>query len=328
MKRIGLNLLLLIALAATMCVAVSLGEVGLDLDQYVQAVLDPGGPAGEILWNIRAPRVLAAAMVGGCLGLSGGLLQGLLRNPLADPGVLGVSSCAGLGAALAIVAGLAITPGSVEIAALAGAGLAALILMLFAARVPEPEALILFGVSLSAFAGALTSLVFNFSPSPIATAEILGWMLGSVENREWIDVLWGGIALVLAGGIGAFARKGLLALTLGEDTAATSGLPIRTLKLAAVGAAAIATGAAVAIAGLVGFVGLAAPHVVRSVVREDPARLLAPSALAGSLILVVADLAARLLPTDVEVKLGVLTALIGAPLFGIIAWRAARSWRA
>jgi len=328
MKSLGVGGGLLLVLAFAMAVAVTLGEAPLSSGQYVEAFTRPADAAGQILWEIRAPRVLAAAVVGACLGLSGALLQGLLRNPLADPGVLGVSASAGLGASLAIVAGLAVMPGAVEVAALAAAGVAAAMLIAFAARVAEPEALILFGVSLSAFAGALTALVFNFSPSPIATAEVMGWMLGTVENRGWGDVAWGALALAGATGLGLWARKGLLALTLGEDTAATSGLPIRRLKVAAVLAAAVATGAAVAVAGVVGFVGLAAPHIVRAAVREDPAKLLLPSALAGALMLVLADLAARTLPGDVEVKLGVITALIGAPLFGLIAWRAARSWRA
>jgi iron complex transport system permease protein len=328
MRHLGVNGLLLLAIAAALVVAVTLGEVPLSLDQYLLGFANPAAPEGQILWEIRAPRAVAAAVVGACLGLSGALLQGLLRNPLADPGVLGVSACAGLGASLAIVVGLAITPGAVELAALAGAGVAAAALITFAARFAEPEALILFGVSLSAFAGAVTAMVFNFSPSPIATAEVLGWMLGSVENRSWADAGWGALALALAAGLGQRARKGLLALTLGEETAASTGLPIRRLKMAAVLAAAIATGAAVAIAGVVGFVGLAAPHLVRAAVREDPAKLLLPAALAGALMLVLADLLARMLPTDVEVKLGVITALIGAPLFGLIAWRAARSWRA
>lgn len=328
MMRFSVSGGLLVVLGFAIAVAVCLGEVPLSPSQYGEAFTMPGGPAWQILWDIRAPRALAAAVVGACLGLSGALLQGLLRNPLADPGVLGVSASAGLGASLAIVAGLAVTPGAVEFAALAAAGLAAAMLIVFAARIAEPEALILFGVSLSAFAGALTALVFNFSPSPIATAEVMGWMLGTVENRGWGDVLWGATALVVSVGLGFWARKGLLVLTLGEETAASTGLPIRRLKMAAVLAAAVATAAAVAVAGVVGFVGLAAPHLVRAAVREDPARLLLPSALAGALMLVLADLVARTLPGDVEVKLGVITALIGAPLFGLIAWRAARSWRA
>lgn len=327
LMRAGLNAALAAALLLAAAAALSLGEVALTGAQYLESVLSPASDPGVIVWEIRAPRMLTAALVGACLGLSGALLQGLLRNPLADPAVLGVSASAGLGASLAIVAGLAAVAGAVEVAALAGALLAGAVLIGFAARFQEPEALILFGVSLSALAGAVTALVFNFSPTPIATAEVMNWLLGSVENRGWPDVLWAACALAFAAALGGWARRGLLALTLGEETAALSGLPMRMLKLAAVLAASVATGAAVAVAGVVGFVGLAAPHLVRAAVREDPARLLLPSALAGALMLVAADLAARTLPTDVEVKLGVLTALTGAPLFGLIAWRAARSWR-
>jgi iron complex transport system permease protein len=276
---------------------------------------------------IRAPRAVAAAVVGACLGLSGALLQGLLRNPLADPGVLGVSATAGLGAAVSIVLGVSMLPGGVETAALAGAGVGGLCIVAFAARFPEPEALILFGVALSGFAGAVTALMFNLAPSPVTLSEVMSWLLGSVENRSWADVAWAAVPLAVAAAMSGFTGRALRALTLGEETARTTGLAMSRLKLMAVLAASIATGAAVAVAGIIGFVGLAAPHLVRRAVREDPERLLAPSALAGALMLVAADLAARLLPTPVELKLGVLTALVGAPLFGLIAWRAARSWR-
>jgi iron complex transport system permease protein len=324
-RRLELGLVLLLALGV--CAAVTIGETPLSRTQYLQGFTQPESAAAEILWTIRAPRVVAAAVVGACLGLSGGLLQGLLRNPLADPGILGVSATAGLGAALAIVFGLALLPGGVETAALVGAGVGGLAILAFAARFPEPEALILFGVALSSFAGAVTALVFNLSPSPVATSDVLAWLLGSVENRSWTDVAWGAGPLVVAGALSALTGRGLRALTLGEETAKTSGLDLHRLKLIAIAAAAIATGAAVAIAGIIGFVGLAAPHLVRRAVREDPERLLIPSALAGAVMLVGADLLARVLPTPVELKLGVLTALVGAPLFAVLAWRAARSWR-
>lgn len=327
MTRPPLNLALVLALAAAGALAVTLGEAALSLDQYAEAFVRPAAPAGEILWQVRAPRVVLAALVGAALGLAGALLQGLLRNPLADPGVLGVSASAALGAALAIVAGLALTPGAVEVAAWIGAAGAGLALVAFSARFPEPEALILFGVALSSFAGAVTALVFNLSPSPIATAEVMAWLLGSVQNRSWEDALWAVPPLIVAAALAWRAAPALRALTLGEETAALSGLPVGRLKLFAVLAASLAAGAAVAVAGVIGFVGLAAPHLVRAAVREDPGRILAPSALTGALMLVLADLAARLTPTDQELKLGVFTALVGAPLFALIAWRAARSWR-
>ena len=213
------------------------------------------------------------------------------------------------------------------VAALAGAVAGGGLLVMFAARFPEPEALILFGVALSSFAGALMALVFNLSPSPIATAEILSWLMGSVENRSWTDVVTVAGPLALAGVLSVLAARALRALTLGEETAATLGLDMPRLKLIAVIAASIATGASVAVAGVIGFVGLAAPHLARAAVREDPARLLFPSALAGAVLLVLADLAARIIPTEQELRLGVFTALVGAPLFALIAWRAARSWR-
>jgi iron complex transport system permease protein len=320
----GLTGGLLLALAF----AVALGETPLRLAQYA-AAFRPGTAAGEVLWGIRAPRAAAAALVGAALGLSGAVMQGLLRNPLADPGVLGVSATAGLGAALALIAGLAALPGAVELAALAGAGAAGAILSGAAARLQAPEALILFGVSLSAFAGALTALVFNLSPSPIATAEVLNWLMGSVANRGWGDLGFALVPIAAGAGLSAYAARGLRMLTLGEEAARLSGLPMARLRAAAVAGAALMTGAAVALAGIIGFVGLAAPHLVRAGAREDPAAVLAPSALAGAILLVLADLVARLVPTEalLELKLGVVTALFGAPVFALIAWRAARSWR-
>lgn len=325
MSRLILSLVLGIALAAVF--AIVLGETSLPFTAYASALTDPGSDPGIVLWQVRAPRAACAFVVGAALGLSGALLQGLLRNPLADPGVLGVSATAALGAALAIVMGAAAIPGAVEVAALIGAGLAGLALTVVAARLSSPEGLILFGVALSSLAGAITALIFNLSLSPIATAEVMAWLLGSVQNRSWVDVVWVTPAVLAAWALAALTRRGLRLLTLGEEVAASSGVSLGLLRALVVVSAAIATGAAVAVAGVIGFVGLAAPHLVRTLVRGDPGRLLVPSALAGGLMLIVADLMARLIPTDQELKLGVFTALVGAPLFALIAWRAAREWR-
>lgn len=322
-----LTLVLAGLIAAAAVTGILLGETVFTMAQMSQAFADPASGPAEVLWQVRAPRVATALMVGAALGLSGAAMQGLLRNPLADPGVLGVSASAAFAAAAAIVLGAAAVPGVVEISALIGAGLAGGLLILFSARVRSPEALILFGVAVSSFAGAATALIFNLSPSPIATAEVMSWLLGSVQNRSWIDVAWVTPAVVVAGALAAAAAPGLRMLSLGEETARTSGLPMARLRILALLATALATGAAVAVAGVIGFVGLAAPHLVRSAVRGDPGRLLLPSALAGGLMLVVADLLARMTPTDQELKLGVFTALVGAPLFALIAWRAAREWR-
>ncbi len=320
-------ILLLGLLALVLVLALLAGETALKPGEYLQALTDPASPAGEILWTLRAPRAVTAALVGAALGLAGAALQGLLRNPLADPGVLGVSASAGLGAGLAIMVGLAAIPWAIESSALIGALIAGVVVVALAARFREPEALILLGVSISAFAGALTSLVYNFAASPVQATEVLNWMLGSVANRDWPDVLRLAPALAVGAGLVAWSARGLRMLTLGEETAALSGLPMARLRAAAVGGAAILAGAAVASAGVIGFVGLAAPHLVRRRAGDDPVRTLPSSALAGAILLVLADLAARVIPTEQELKLGVVTALFGAPLFALVAWRASRSWR-
>jgi iron complex transport system permease protein len=317
-----------LALALAVALAVTLGETAFSLAQYGQAFMQPGSPPGEVLWTIRAPRAAVAALVGAALGMAGAAMQGLLRNPLADPGVLGVSAVSGLGAALAISAGLAVLPGAIEISALAGALVAGAAVVLVAARFREPEALVLFGVALSAFGGALTALVFNLSRSPVATAEMLAWLMGSVENRDAMDALRALVPMAVGAVLCVRAGSGLRMLTLGEEAARLSSLPMSRLRIYAVAGSALLTGAAVAASGVIGFVGLAAPHMVRALVRDDPKRILWPAALGGALLVVLADLAARMIPTEQELKLGVVTALFGAPVFAMLAWRAARSWRA
>ena len=320
---VGLLIVLLVALA----LAVGLGETPLSLSQYRQAVGDIGSAPAQILWSIRAPRALAAALVGAALGLAGATMQGLLRNPLADPGVLGVSAVSALGASVVIALGLAASAGAVEAAALAGALAAGALLTVLAARLAEPQSLILFGVALSAMGGAATALVFNLSPSPVTTAEVLSWLLGSVADRDASDLAVALIPAVIGAALCLRSGPGLRMLTLGEETAAMSGLAMSRLRAAAVAGSALLTGTAVALAGVIGFVGLAAPHLVRASGSDDPGRALVPSALAGAILLVTADLAARVIPSAEELKLGVVTALFGAPLFALVAWRAARSWR-
>lgn len=320
--------ILALALVASLALAIVLGETGLSAAQYAAAVAQPASAPAEILWSLRAPRALAAALVGAELGLAGAVMQGLLRNPLADPGVLGVSAFAAFGAAGVIAIGLAGPPGVVEAAAMAGALAAGAIVAVLAAYLREPETLVLFGVALSAMGGALTALVFNLSPSPVTTSEVMNWLLGSAAGRGWRDIAMAGLPTLAGVILCGYAARGLAMLTLGEETAALSGLPMARLRVAAVAGAALLTGAAVALAGVIGFVGLAAPHLVRGRVADDPGRTLAPSALAGAILLVLADLAARMIPTEQELRLGVVTALFGAPLFAVLAWRAARSWRA
>ena len=188
MKPWALNLWLAVAVIVVGFAGLLLGETALTMDQFAQAVAAPASGPHEVVFDIRLPRTVAALVVGAALGLAGAVMQGLLRNPLADPGVLGVSGGAGLGAALAISLGLAATPGAIEASALGAALAVGLLLTWLAARFREPEILILFGVALSAFLGAMTSLVFNFAPSPVTLAEVFSWLLGSVANRDWDDI--------------------------------------------------------------------------------------------------------------------------------------------
>jgi iron complex transport system permease protein len=324
---VRLTLSLLLALVALAAVAIALGETPLSWAQYQEALIQPDSAAGDVLWGLRAPRVAVAALVGAMLGLAGAVLQGLLRNPLADPGILGVSAVSALGAAGVIAAGLGTSQGAVEGAALGGAVLAGALVTVVASRLADAPTLILFGVALSAMGGAATALVFNLSPSPIATTEVLTWLMGSAANRDWPDVALALVPALIGAALCAVSAPGLRLLTLGEETASLSGLPMGAMRAAAVAGASLLTGASVALAGIIGFVGLAAPHLVRGSVEEDPVRVLAPSAVMGALLVVGADLASRLIPTAEELRLGVVAALFGAPLFAVFVWRAGRSWR-
>lgn len=273
-----------------------------------------------IIWDIRLPRALAAWLVGAALGLAGAALQGLLRNPLADAGVLGLSGFAALGAVIAFAFGFATFAPALAVLFALGASLVVVALG-WAARGPASLALI--GVGLSSFAGGLIALALNLAPNPGALADLVNWTLGSVEARSYDHVALVGVLFLIGAGFIFAAARGLQALTLGEEAAAAIGANItRTRSLVVLGAAAC-TGGATAVAGIIGFVGIAAPHFVRAVAGPDPARLLLPSALAGGVMLVCADIAVRLLPTDTELKLGVAAALIGGPVFALIAARLA-----
>lgn len=269
-----------------------------------------------IVWEIRLPRALTAWCVGAALGLAGAALQGLLRNPLADSGVLGLSGFAALGAVLAFAFGVAALA---PLGALMFALVAALIVTALGWSSRGSATLALIGVGLSSFAGGLIALVLNLAPNPGALADLVNWTLGSVEARSLEDAALVGGFLVVGAVLIAFAAPGLRALTLGEEAAVAIGADLSRTRLLVVLGAAACTGGATAVAGVIGFVGIAAPHLVRALAGHDPARLLLPSALAGGVLLVCADIAVRLLPTDSELKLGVAAALIGGPVFALIA---------
>lgn len=276
---------------------------------------DPG-VAGPVLVEIRMPRTLLALLVGGTLGLAGAALQGLLRNPLAEPGLLGASSGAALGAVLVFYFGLAAADSIVlPLGGVAGSVAALGLLYGLAGRRADLVTVVLAGIAINALAAALTSLALNFAPSPYAALEILFWMLGSLADRSVVHVLLA-LPLMLPGWllIGAAAR-GLDALTLGEDAAASLGFPPARTQWLVIGGTALSVGAAVAVTGVVGFVGLVVPHMLRPWVGHHPRRLLVPCFVAGATLTLLADVAIRMMPPGPELKLGVVTALIGAPFF-------------
>ncbi len=269
-----------------------------------------------ILMEVRLPRALLGFLVGATLGLSGAALQGLLRNPLAEPGLIGASSGAALGAVLVFYSGLAAgTAMFVPIGGVLGALAALGLLYLLAGRNPAIVTIILAGVAISAFSGALTSLALNLSPSPYAALEIVFWMLGSLTDRSmaqvWFVLPFMGLGLLLV----ASTWRALNALALGEDTAATLGFSMRSVTLRAILGTGLAVGAAVSVTGVIGFVGLVVPHLMRPLVGQRPAALLLPSALGGAALVLAADLVVRLPVDGPELKLGVVTALLGAPFF-------------
>lgn len=269
-----------------------------------------------ILTEIRLPRACLGLVVGATLGLTGAGLQGLLRNPLAEPGLIGASSGAALGAVLVFYFGLA--AGSAMLVPLGGVAgaLASLgLLYLLAGRNPSIVTIILAGVAISAFASAFTSLALSLAASPYAVYEIIFWLLGSFTDRS-MDQLWFALPFVIVGlALVASTARALDALTLGEDTAETLGFNQRHVKLRAILGTGLAVGATVAVTGVIGFVGLVVPHIVRPFVGHQPGKLLLPSALAGAALLLAADLLVRLPVGGPEPKLGVITSLIGAPFF-------------
>ncbi|HYF54140.1 MAG TPA: iron ABC transporter permease [Salinarimonas sp.] len=316
---------LALALVALALLSLAIGPARLDPLAAARALVLGEGAAGLIVREIRLPRTGLALGIGFVLGLSGAALQGLLRNPLADTGVLGAPQGAALGAVLVLYFGIAgALSWALPAAAIAGALAALALLVAIAGRRPSTLVLVLSGLAVGSLAGAATSLAISLSPNPFAVTEIVFWLLGSLEDRSMVHVALAAPFLALAAALLLPQGPHLRALALGEETAASLGVPVARVRLLVVLAAAIGAGASVAVAGTIGFVGLVAPHLVRPLVGHDPARALLPSGLAGAALLTAADIATRLVPAAVEPKIGVLTALIGVPVFlAIIARRRA-----
>ncbi len=311
-------LAVLILLSGALFVAsLTSGQAAAGFGESLSALFaNDGLPLSVVMQDIRLPRALLAVMIGASLGMAGAAMQGFLRNPLAEPGLIGVSGSAALGAVLAIQTGLTVLfPLALPLSALAGAVLAVVLILALAGPRGASITLILAGIAISALAAALTSLVLNLSPNPFAAADIVFWMMGSLADRSFVHV-WLALPFMIAGWVLlALSGRGLDALTLGEDAAQAMGVNLTRLRLMIVIGTAAAVGAATAVAGAIGFVGLVVPHILRRFVGARPSALLWASALGGVAMVLAADIAVREVLPQRDLKLGVLMALVGAPLF-------------
>ncbi len=313
----GLLLILVLIVLALFAVSLLVGPAGLAPAQALGALIRGDALAETLVMReIRLPRAILAVLVGAALGLGGAAMQGYLRNPLAEPGLIGVSGAAALGAVLALQTGFAAAHLlALPLAALTGAVAAVLLILILAGPQGGSITLILAGIAVSALAGALTALVLNLSPNPFAAAEIVFWMMGSLADRSMTHVAIAAPFILLGAGLLLATARSFDALTLGEDAAASMGVHLGRLRLVLVLGVASMVGAATAVAGAIGFVGLVVPHLLRPWVGARPSALLPAAALGGAALVLMADIAVRVILPTRDLKLGVLTAIIGAPLF-------------
>ncbi len=308
MTRTTLWLIVALLLAAALSVAA--GKVWVPLGAWTAS-----DPRSIIIIELRLPRTVLAMTVGAALGLSGAVMQGYLRNPLADPGLFGVSSGAALGAVLSLFFGYAAQAWLLPAFALAGAAATMALLALVAGRSASLVMFTLAGLMLTSVAGSMTALAISIAPTPFVASAIVNWLMGALTDRSWNDVEVA-LPLVLAGSaILATTGRALDALTLGEQAARSIGIDPRRLQWAVIAGTALTVGASVASAGVIGFVGLMVPHLVRPLVGNRPSAILLPSALGGALLLTVADSLVRLAPTVSELRLGIAMSMLGGPFF-------------
>jgi iron complex transport system permease protein len=319
---------LIVAVLVAALLGVAIGSTSIAPGRVLAALAGSGDPVERaILIELRLPRVILGLAVGAMLGLGGAALQGYLRNPLAEPSVLGASNGAALGAVVALYFGVAEWhPIALPLLSIAGALAALTLLFVLAGRSESALTLILAGIAVSTLAGAGISLALNLSPNPFAAMEITTWLLGSLEDRSFEHVALAlpcvAVGLLLLAGQG----RALDALTLGEDGAAALGMNLRAVRVRLLLGTAIGVGGAVAVSGAIGFVGLIVPHLVRPLTDRSPSAILWPSALAGAALLTLADVAVRVIPASNELKLGVVTAFLGVPVFLVHLMRERRLW--
>jgi iron complex transport system permease protein len=317
-RRRTIVLAVLIVLVGGLALAsLGVGPVKLSPATVVDALFGGGSEVQRIIvQQIRLPRTILALAIGGILGLSGAALQGLLRNPLASPSLFGAPQAAAFGAVLMIALGLAdVRSFALPAAAIVAAFASVFVLLAIAGRNAGLLILILAGLAISSLAGAATSLTMNLSRNPFAALEIAFWLLGSLEDRSFRHVTMALPFIAVGATILLSQRHAFRALSVGEETAQSLGVNVGRLRLLVILGVALGVGGAVAVAGAIGFIGLVAPHLMRPLIGYDPGRLLAPSALTGAALLLAADIAVRVVPSTSDIKVGVLTALIGVPFF-------------
>ncbi|HTG38764.1 iron ABC transporter permease [Sphingomonas sp.] len=319
---------LILAVVVAGVLGVGIGTTSIPPARALTALAGQGDPVERaILIELRLPRALLGLAVGAMLGLGGAALQGYLRNPLAEPSVLGASNGAALGAVVALYFGLAAWhPAVLPLLAIAGALATLTLLFVLAGRSESPLTLILAGIAVATLAGAGISLALNLSPNPFAAMEIMTWLLGSMEDRSFEHVLLAMPCIALGMALLAGQGRALDALTLGEDGAAALGVDLRRTRIRLLVGIAVGVGGAVAVSGAIGFVGLIVPHLIRPLTDRSPSAVLWPSALAGAVLLTLADVAVRVIPSTNELKLGVVTAFLGVPVFLVHLMRERRLW--
>lgn len=317
MRRLTLWLLLGCVVAAGLSVAA--GKVWVPLHAWTAA-----DPRSIIIVELRLPRTVLALAVGAALGLSGSVMQGYLRNPLADPGIFGVSSGAALGAVVSLYFGYAAQAWLLPGFALAGAAATMALLALIVGRSGSLILFTLAGLILTSIAGSLTALAISLAPTPFAASEIVTWLMGALSDRSWNDVEVALPLMLVGAAILATTARSLDALTLGEAAARSIGVDPWRLQLAVIAGIALTVGASVATAGVIGFVGLIVPHLVRPFAGNRPSAILLPSALGGALLLTVADSLVRIAPTVSELRLGIVMSMLGGPFFLVLLIRMRR----
>lgn len=319
----GLGVLVVVLAIASLAI----GPVKLSPMAVLQALFGGGTEEQRIIvQEIRLPRAILAVAIGGILGLSGAALQGLLRNPLASPSLFGAPQSAAFGAVLVIALGFAdVRSFALPMTGIVFAFISVFVLLVVAGRNASLLLLILAGLAISSLAGAMTALAMNLSPNPFAALEIAFWLLGSLEDRSFRHVLLALPFIVAGAAVLLSQRRALRTLSLGEETAQSLGVDVRRLRLLIVAGVALGVGGAVSVAGTVSFIGLVAPHLIRPLIGHDPTRLLVPSALAGAALLLAADIAVRIIPSTTDIKVGVLTSIIGVPFFLYLIVRERRS---